>query len=171
MREGELKRSAVYRAVVIGGVLIAAAIIAVYSPWLGLFKLREIVVTGNTHLATEEIVRTSALRLGISLLRLPVHRAADAISGLPWIREVSIRRVYPHKAEIVVRERCAVAVIPDPEDENSLLVVGDGGVLVQRGAEGVSAILMVCGVELTGSEAGARLTDRRVAAAPFELLL
>jgi len=150
---------------VIGGVLIAAAIIALYSPWLGLFKLREIAVEGNNHLAAEEIVRISTFRLGISLLRLPVHRAVDAISRLPWIREVSIRRVYPHKAEIVVRERFVVAVISDPEDENSLLVVGEGGILVQRGEGCVSATLMVCGVKLTGREMGARLTDHRVAAA------
>lgn len=165
MREGELKRSAVYRAVVIGGVLIAAAIIALYSPWLGLFKLREIVVEGNNHLAKEEIVRTSGLCLGCNLLRMPVHRAVEAISKLPWVREVFIRRVYPHKAEIIVQERSPIAVISDPEDENSLLVVGEGGVLVQRVSEGVSATLVVRGADLTGSNPGARLTDRGIIAA------
>jgi len=150
---------------VIGGVLIAAAITALYSPWLGLFKLREIVVEGNKHLATEEIVRTSGLLLGSNLLRTPVHRAVEQISKLPWVREVAVRRVFPHKAEIIVRERSVIAVISDPKDENSLLVVGEGGVLVQRVSEGASATLMVRRADLTGSNPGARLTDRGIIAA------
>jgi hypothetical protein len=50
----------------------------------------------------------------------------------------------------------------DPEGENSLLVVGEGGVIVQRVSEGTSPILSIRGAHLTGAAPGARLTDPRV---------
>ena len=165
MREGELKRSVVYLAVVIGGVLIAAAIIALYTPWWGLFTLREIAVEGNNRLAKDEIVRTSGLRLGRSLPRMPVRCAAEEISKLPWVQEVAVRRVYPHKVEIIVRERSPIAVIADPNDEARQLIVGEGGVLVQQAGVNESVSLMVRGADLTGSEPGSMLTDHGIIAA------
>jgi len=99
---------------------------------LGFFDLREIVVKGNHYLSSEEIVAASGFRVGSSLLRAPVRYASEEISKRPWVKEVSIRRVYPHTAEISIRERAPIAVISDPESENSLLVVGEGGVIVRR---------------------------------------
>lgn len=153
----------------IGGVLIAAAIIVLYTPWLGLFNLREIVVEGNHHLSKEEIIYVSGLRVGSSLLRTPVRHALDEVSNLPWVKGVFIRRVYPHTAEIIVRERAPIALLSDPEGENSQLVVGEGGVIVQRASEVASPILSIRGGHLTGADPGARLTDPGVTAA-LELL-
>ena len=108
---------------------------------------------------------TSGLRLGSNLLRVPVYRAMEAVSKLPWVRGVAVRRVLPHTVEIIVQERSVIAVVSDPEDESSLLVVGEGGVLVQRVSERVPATLMVRGADLTGSKPGSRLTDRGIVAA------
>jgi len=126
---------------------------------LGFFDLREIVVKGNHYLSSEEIVAASGFRVGSSLLRAPVRYASEEISKRPWVKEVSIRRVYPHTAEISIRERAPIAVISDPESENSLLVVGEGGVIVRRVSEVASPILLIRGGHLTGADPGSRLTD------------
>ncbi len=143
----------------IGGVLIAAAVVVLYTPWLGFFDLREIVVGGNHRLSREEIVAASGFRVGSNLLRMPVCHALKVISRLPWVNQVSIRRVYPHTAEISVRERAPIAAMSDPEGENSLLVVGEGGVIVQRVSEVTAPILSIRGAHLTGVAPGVRLTD------------
>ena len=143
----------------IGGVLIAAAVVVLYIPWLGFFDLREIVVKGNHYLSREEIVAASGFRVGSSLLRMPVRHALKVTSKHPWVKEVSIRRVFPHTAEISIRERTPIAVISDPEGENSLLVVAEGGVIVQRVSEVSSPILSIRGGRLTGANLGAQLTD------------
>jgi cell division septal protein FtsQ len=150
---------------VIGGVLIAAAVITLYSPWLGIIDLREIVVEGNRHLAKEEIIRASGLRLGCSLLRTPVRHALEEICELAWVKEISIRRVYPHTVEILVCERAPIALISDPESEGRLLIVGEGGVIVQRTSEAASSILLIRGGYLTSTDPGGRLTDPGVVVA------
>lgn len=146
----------------IGGVLIAAAIITLYTPGVRLFDLREIVVKGTHRLTSEEIVQAAGFRVGTSLLRTPIRRATEAISQLPWVKEVSIRRVWPHKAEIMVEERAPIAVIPHPEDKKSRLVVGEGGVIVQRTGESAFPQFSIRGAHLTGADPGARLTDKWV---------
>ncbi len=143
----------------IGGVLIAAAVVVLYAPWLGFFDLREIVVKGNYRLSREEIVAASGFRVGSNLLRMPVRHALKVISELPWAKQVSIRRVFPHTAEINIRERAPIAAMSDPEGENSLLVVAEEGVIVQRVSEVTSPILSIRGAHLTGAAPGARLAN------------
>jgi cell division protein FtsQ len=161
VNEGEPKRGAVYWAVIIGGVLIAAAIIALYTPWLYLFDLREIVVLGNHHLSAEEIRRVAGFSRGENLLRTPIHRATDALLGLPWVKGVSIKRLYPHTIEIVVRERTPIAVIPGSLAASSL-VLAEGGVVVQTVKDADSLPFTVFGAALTGEAPGAQLVDRRM---------
>lgn len=162
MKEGEPKRRAVYRVVVIGGVLIAAAIITLYTPWLRLFDLREIVVRGNHRIPTEEIERLAGFRRGDNLLRTPVRRAGEALAELPWVKGVSIRRVYPHKLEIIIYERAPIASVSAPAGGDGSLVVGEGGVIVQWASDEVCPALSVRGIDLTGESPGARLVDERV---------
>lgn len=167
MREGEPKpkRRAIYRVAVIGGILIAAAIITLYTPWLRLFDLREIVVRGNCHISTEEIKHLAGFRIGDSLLRTPVSRALKALMGLPWVKAVSIQRIFPHRLEIVIRERAPVAVVSDPAGGDSLLVIGEGGVIVKQTTDEAPSTLLATGVNLTGGSPGAQLVDEKVTVA------
>jgi len=165
VREGESKRRAIYRVAVIGGILITAAIITLYTPWLRLFDLREIVVRGNCHISTEEIKYLAGFRMGGSLLRTPVSRALKALLGLPWVKAASIQRVYPHRLEIVIHERTPIAVVSDPAKGDSLLIIGEGGVIVKQISNEAPPTLLARGVNLTGDAPGARLVDERVVVA------
>ena len=119
---------------------------------------------GNHHTSTEEIEHLTGFCIGDNLLRMPVDCASKVLCELPWVKEVTIRRVYPHRVEITVGERTPIAVVPAPAGEKGLLVIGEGGVIVQQVSDEIPMMLSVSGVDFTGDAPGARLVDKRVTA-------
>ncbi len=162
MNEGGLKGRTVYRAVGIGGVLIAAAIITLYTPWLGLFNLRVIVVRGNRHITSEEIVRASGLGSGGPLARLPVHKAKESLETIPWVKKADITRIYPHTVRITITERVPIAALRMGE---RYLVIGEGGVIVMETSGTAPSYLIVNGVSVTEDSPGGRIQGGKVVAA------
>ncbi len=156
------KMNTVSRAAIIGGGLITAAIFALYAPGLYLFDLREIVVRGNQRISSGEIERVAGFLLGENLLRAPIECAAGALRDLPWVKDVAIRRIFPHALEIVVHERAPIAVTPGAAGEEDLLILAEGGVIAQSVRQIDPPLLLVRGAALTGKSPGARLVDDRV---------
>jgi len=142
-----------------GGVVIAAATIILYTSWLPLLDLREIVVRGGSHIPTEEIERVAGFKTGENLLRLHVGRARAALGRLAWVKDVSIRRVPLHRVEITLEERRPIAAVPDPVGGARLLVLGEGGVVVDGATPELSPSFLARGVPLTGSDPGGRVSD------------
>ncbi len=163
MNEGEPKRDVVRWVVIIGGVLIAAAAIALYAPCLYLLDLRDIEVNGNHYISTEEIEYVAGFSIGENLLTAPIDRARTALSSLPWVKDISIKRLYPHTLVITVQERAPIAVTAVPH-ERRLLVIGEGGIIVQRTTEMNPQALAVFGADLTGADLGSYFVDNRVTA-------
>ena len=155
MKEGE-PRNAFRWAAVIGGILIAAAIIALYTPWVHIFDLRKIVVTGNYHTSAAEIKDGSGVQNGTNLLRIPLARARASLLQLPWIMDVSFRRILPHTLKIAVREREPVAVVVDPSDSERLLVLGEDGVIVGYVKDPGAGLIVISGVAVTSDPASGR---------------
>ncbi len=146
-----------------GGGLIAAASIALYTPWLSLFDLREIVVSGNCYVSAQEIGRTSGFIQGENLLTAPVGRAARRLGALPWVESVSIHRILPHTLGIVIQERTPVAVIKGSGAPPTFWLLATGGIIVQAVSGTSLELPTVNGVALSGEQPGARVADPRVA--------
>jgi cell division protein FtsQ len=159
---GEPKRKAVRWALIMGGVLIAAASIALYTPWLSLFDLREIVVSGNQHVSAQEIGRASGFAQGENLLTAPVGRAVQRLNALPWVASASIHRILPHTLGITIKERTPVAVVKTSDKPPAYLLLASGGVIVQTASGPRSALPTLSGVTLSGQQPGARIVDPRV---------
>ena len=162
MNEGEPKRRAVGLTIIIGGVLIAAAIITLYTPWLGVFNLRVIVVRGNHHVTPEEIKRVSGLGNGGPLARLPVHRAAVALETIPWVKQATVTRIYPHTVRITIQERTPIAAIA--VGNGNYLIIGDGGVVVEKQHLNQLPYPLVIGAPLTQATAGGRIQNTQIIA-------
>lgn len=163
MNEGGSKRRTVYRAVGIGGVLIAAAIITLYTPWLGLFNLRVIVVKGNRHITGEEIARASGLKSGVPLARLPVHRAEKNLEELPWVKDARVTRNYPHTARIAITERVPIAALRT--DSGTYLLIGDDGVITAEWTGATVPYIISDGIPVTDAAPGGRVQGREMLAA------
>lgn len=161
MKEGSTGRRAVARTVVVGGVLISAAAIALTTPWLGLFDLREIIVSGNQRVSAETVGRAADLDRGRPLLTISRSTISARVAALPWIRAAEVRRAFPHSLSIRVEER--VPLVWARTSEGETLTVGDGGIVVAVGSEDQDTLVELTGASFSASTAGARLLDERVA--------
>ena len=162
MKEGKTRRRAVSRIVVVGGVLISAAAITLYAPWLGFFGLRQISVSGNQHVSAEAIGRATELHHGRPLLAISLSRVSAQVASLPWIKHVSVSRSFPHELRIRVEERSPIAWIR-LSDDGSCLTVGEGGVIVAAECGSRTSIVELQGATLSGNVPGERLVDERIA--------
>jgi cell division protein FtsQ len=161
-KEGKSWRRSAIQVVVVGGVLITAAIVVLYTPWFHLLDLREVSVGGNRHVTAAELVGLSGLHGGQSLLALSPRRIADRLLTHYWIKEVTVQRDFPHAVRLQIVEREEIAWIASPSGEGCL-VLGEGGVVVTRECPPSGALLEVRGAQLTGDAPGSALADPRVA--------
>ena len=158
MKEGNAGYKAGLWIVVGGGLLITAAVIALFSPRFELLDLREVVVQGNQAATAAEIVSAAELTRGQNLLSLPVRLIRERIEDVPWIKTATIRRRLPHTLMIAVAEREPIAAIVTAERR---LVLGEGGVVVSTNASLSSGLVELVGITLSSEEPGGRIVDER----------
>jgi cell division protein FtsQ len=75
------------------------------------FAIREIEVSGNSHVSKDEILRRSGLKEGLNIFTVDLERAAQSVDSHPWIKGVTIKRKFPNKIVIHVIERKAAAIV------------------------------------------------------------
>ena len=161
MKEGNTKRRSVVWVFISGGVLIAAAIIALYTPWLQICDVRIIVVSGNQHASTAELVALSQLHRGQTIFSVPVGLVRRRVEQHPWVKHASVRRVFPHTIQLKVEERQVIAWSQHPS-ENSRVAIAEGGVIVGKD-EAVSSSLELVGAAYSGWESGDFTLNSQVA--------
>lgn len=159
MRKGEPGRKCFFRAVVIVGGGLIAAIVILYAPWAPLFDLRGIVVIGNRRVPAKTIVSLTGFHKGTNLLQLPIHRATESLLENPWIKTVSIRRIFPHTVSVTIEERPPLAYIKDTTNNETLWTIAEGGIVVEESHNGDHPALLVQGVTLTEEAVRGRLID------------
>lgn len=87
--------------------LYAALYVVVHLP---IFPLREVKVGGQlTHVTREQVKLIVAKHLRGNFFTLNLAKSRDAFEKLPWARNVSVRRRWPDKLEVVIEEHQALA--------------------------------------------------------------
>jgi cell division protein FtsQ len=77
---------------------------------LPIFPLREVVVEGQlNHVNREQVKLIVAKHLKGNFFTLDLIKARNAFKKLPWARNVSLRRRWPDKLEVVIEEHQALA--------------------------------------------------------------
>ena len=88
--------------------MLYAALFAVVH--LPIFPLREVVVEGQlNHINREQVKLIVAKHLKGNFFTLDLIKARNAFKKLPWARNVSLRRRWPDKLEVVIEEHQALA--------------------------------------------------------------
>jgi len=77
----------------------------------GLFPVREIVFQGNMHLSENELRTIAGISMNESLLTLSAKGLSTNLLQSPWIRDVSIRKEFPHRVLIRVAEASPFAIL------------------------------------------------------------
>jgi len=77
---------------------------------LPIFPLREVKVDGQlSHVSREQVNLIVAKHLNGNFFTLDLVKARDAFEKLPWARNVSVRRRWPDKLEVVIEEHQELA--------------------------------------------------------------
>ena len=87
-------------------------------------------VSGVRNSSKSAILRTFAIDRGRSLYLMNLSERRRQILGIEWVRDVSVRRVWPNHVTIAVQERVPVAVVPF---SNPLLIDSEGYLLTPHG--------------------------------------
>lgn len=69
------------------------------------FTLRQVEVRGMDRLTAEEVVVLAGVEQGGSLLDVSIAKAAERLSAYPWIDAVTVRREFPDRLAVTVREK------------------------------------------------------------------
>jgi len=87
--------------------LYAVLFVVVHLP---IFPIREVKVDGQlTHVNREQIKLIVAKHLKGNFFTLDLIKTRDAFEKLPWARNVSVRRRWPDKLDVVIEEHQALA--------------------------------------------------------------
>ncbi len=161
MKEGSTKRQSAVWIFISGGVLIAAAIIALYTPWLQFCDVREVVVSGNRNATAAELVTLAQLHRDQTIFSVPAAIVKQRLEQHPWVKNASVRRVFPHTIQLVITERQIIAWAQHPADEG-LVAIAEGGVIVEADGS-ASTFLQLEGIVPSGWAKGDRILDPRIA--------
>ncbi len=88
---------------------IAAAAVAVRALTEGLFPLREVTVLGARQAETQRALRQLIPRLKGGFFSLDLEQARLACERLPWVRQATVRRLWPNRLLIEIEEHVPAA--------------------------------------------------------------
>lgn len=96
----------------------------------------QISITGNHRVSDEEILARIRFENGVDMFSLSLEEAARGLQHIPWIRDVSIHRVFPDQVRIQVEEYHPVARVE--LDSGVWGLVEEGGTIIPLSPEQVS---------------------------------
>ena len=74
------------------------------------FAIEDVRVSGNRETSEIDILERLGLDGTTSLMALDVDEARTKLAELPWVEDVSVRKIYPGTVEIALKEREAFAI-------------------------------------------------------------
>ncbi len=161
MKEGNTKRQSAVWVFISGGVLIAAAIIALTTPWLRFCDVRKVVVSGNHQASASELVSLAGLHRGQTVFTVPVQRVRQRLEMHPWVKQALVRREFPHTIHVIIEERAVIAWANHPT-EDARVAVGEGGVIL-GGEKMIASALHLVGADFSTWTFGGRVLHQAIA--------
>ncbi len=165
---GRLVRMALLMVVL--GLLAAFALRGLEQSGRVLLPIRSVVVSGAfVQMSKGDLEAVVSTELGSGFLSLDLGAIRSAATHLPWVKTVSVRRVWPDQVHIEVTERKAVArwgengfVDADGESFYPPLAKGLGALPLLRGQQDGAAVALARLLELKPVLAAAGLGIRRL---------
>lgn len=105
-----------------------------------LFNLKELEITGNKKVTTEDIIKKSGFVLSENIFKFKLNTAGESIAKIPYINSVIIQRKLPGKVEISVTECIPLAYI---QSVDGMVVVDKDGKVLEKKTEEVTYVLPI----------------------------
>jgi cell division protein FtsQ len=112
------------RLVTVALALVAAAVGALVLTQSPVLDVDRVDVSGTERTAPADVVRASGVRTGDPMVGVDPGDVRRRAGALPWVDEVTVRRVWPSTVEIEVTERSVVAVVQVADDRAAFVDVG-----------------------------------------------
>lgn len=100
-----------------------------------IFNLKEITISGNEKVESQEIVTASGFVLGENIFKFKLNEAGETIAKIPYINSVILQRKLPGKIEISVTECIPLAYI---QSADGMVVVDKDGKVLEKKTEEIS---------------------------------
>lgn len=97
--------------IVVAGIVVLAAILAVAAYFLPLVGVSKIDVQGTKNADPAVIEQTSGISSGDNMLRLDTDAAAEKIASVPWVEKVTVSRSWPTTVKVEVTEHQGIAFV------------------------------------------------------------
>ncbi len=95
----------------------------------GLFPVREIVFSGNVHLSEGELRTIAGINRNESLLTLSAKGVSTKLLQSPWIKNVSVRKEFPHRILIKIGEASPFAIL---ETKGRTFLIDESGRMLEE---------------------------------------
>jgi len=93
------------------------------------FKIKTVELAGNEHLTDDELRNIGGLRGDESLVTLSSRKVYEKLKESPWIQTASVRKEYPSKLLISIRETEPFALL---DMKGKMFIVDDKGRLLEE---------------------------------------
>lgn len=124
-----------------------------------MFNIKSVMCVGAKTISDEELICAAGIKTGSNIFSANVGMMKKRVSELPQVSESNVRRIFPNKIKIWVRESKPAAFMRN--DAAAFVIDRNGKIIRQtkRDAEELSQIAELTGLELTGTKPGAKITD------------
>ena len=102
----------------LSGVMIALAIVVAVLGVGGfalansnVFAVEQVTVSGADHITAQELTDLAAIPQGSTLLNVDANGIASRLATNPWVKSVSVERVFPSTINLAITERSITAVV------------------------------------------------------------
>jgi cell division protein FtsQ len=138
------------------------------SPRFEISSARDVVVEGNRHVSSEEVISALGLpagdsRFGMNIFRLSLDEMRDRVESIAWVKSATVTRALPHRLVVRVEERTPVAFI---NVAGQVKLVDSDGVILEKPERGNFAFPVIEGLDAASDPA-----DRRTRLAVYQTFL
>ena len=124
------------------------------------FNIKTVVCTGQENLAQEEIIKAANIKTGTNVFTVNITAAKKRVAAIPSVSESNVRRIFPNKIKIWVREAREAAYV---RTESGAAIIDKDGKILKVTAEDDEALQNIAelsGIEVKAQKAGEYIADR-----------
>jgi cell division protein FtsQ len=128
-------RRFLFRTFRVGLFLLLVLVTSVLLNYLGryvvhssLLSFKDIHFEGCRNVTPQELMKAVDLKVGTNIFALDLENLAQQLKTNPWVKDVTIKRAFPHRLKIKIDERIPVALAHNKR----LFLVDDEGVLFKE---------------------------------------
>jgi cell division protein FtsQ len=157
------------------GVIVLLLLIVIMGVIVGLskavrpFLFNNLVVYGNYHLEESEIKDAVYITSGENLFNLSFEELRARVKRIAWIKDVTIRKQFPHTIMLYVEEATPRAVLRFKNHQ--FLVDSEGEILEELGRDAMSFLPVIVGINPSKDKGGILESLRLIDALEEEKML